>query len=112
MADFDVRNGQFAGTDAVEEIGHVIVAFVKAHGFFRQGSIKQGFVARLQGAAIDPNPAVSAFKADAVALAGGVNDAAADGLSGRGLNAVNDAVGISEERRVGKECRSRWSPYH
>ena len=23
------------------------------------------------------------------------------------------AVGIrSEERRVGKECRSRWSPYH
>ena len=25
-----------------------------------------------------------------------------------------DIVGIkrSEERRVGKECRSRWSPYH
>ena len=26
-----------------------------------------------------------------------------------------DALGImdrSEERRVGKECRSRWSPYH
>ena len=22
------------------------------------------------------------------------------------------AVGRSEERRVGKECRSRWSPYH
>ena len=21
-------------------------------------------------------------------------------------------VGRSEERRVGKECRSRWSPYH
>ena len=26
-------------------------------------------------------------------------------------NAVTDAGG-SEERRVGKECRSRWSPYH
>ena len=26
---------------------------------------------------------------------------------------VGDAVTIrSEERRVGKECRSRWSPYH
>ena len=26
----------------------------------------------------------------------------------------NDALGQgrSEERRVGKECRSRWSPYH
>src|SRR3712207_5382043 len=23
-----------------------------------------------------------------------------------------DAVKRSEERRVGKECRSRWSPYH
>ena len=23
-----------------------------------------------------------------------------------------DVVGRSEERRVGKECRSRWSPYH
>src|SRR3712207_9139243 len=23
-----------------------------------------------------------------------------------------EATGRSEERRVGKECRSRWSPYH
>ena len=27
-------------------------------------------------------------------------------------NAVNLTDGRSEERRVGKECRSRWSPYH
>ena len=29
-------------------------------------------------------------------------------------NAYNTASGAarSEERRVGKECRSRWSPYH
>ena len=26
--------------------------------------------------------------------------------------AVANAAGRSEERRVGKECRSRWSPYH
>ena len=26
--------------------------------------------------------------------------------------AVQDALSRSEERRVGKECRSRWSPYH
>ena len=31
---------------------------------------------------------------------------------------IREAVGLtggkprSEERRVGKECRSRWSPYH
>ena len=23
-----------------------------------------------------------------------------------------EEIGRSEERRVGKECRSRWSPYH
>src|SRR5258705_12702796 len=26
--------------------------------------------------------------------------------------AVDRAIDRSEERRVGKECRSRWSPYH
>src|SRR6516164_10819560 len=30
-----------------------------------------------------------------------------DGASEQGFDA-----GRSEERRVGKECRSRWSPYH
>ena len=25
---------------------------------------------------------------------------------------VTDGSDRSEERRVGKECRSRWSPYH
>src|SRR3712207_9278807 len=29
-----------------------------------------------------------------------------------GLGAVRTRTLRSEERRVGKECRSRWSPYH
>ena len=29
-----------------------------------------------------------------------------------GLYYAKDLTGRSEERRVGKECRSRWSPYH
>src|SRR6266542_153013 len=28
------------------------------------------------------------------------------------LPALSSAASRSEERRVGKECRSRWSPYH
>ena len=28
------------------------------------------------------------------------------------IGAVIDIKFRSEERRVGKECRSRWSPYH
>ena len=27
-------------------------------------------------------------------------------------NGSNGSLDRSEERRVGKECRSRWSPYH
>ena len=27
-------------------------------------------------------------------------------------DAIASALPRSEERRVGKECRSRWSPYH
>ena len=33
------------------------------------------------------------------------------GLEGLALGAVSQLL-RSEERRVGKECRSRWSPYH
>ena len=28
------------------------------------------------------------------------------------LELLAEALQKSEERRVGKECRSRWSPYH
>ena len=28
------------------------------------------------------------------------------------VDELNANLGRSEERRVGKECRSRWSPYH
>ena len=37
-----------------------------------------------------------------------VTDVDADTLS----TYDNLLLGRSEERRVGKECRSRWSPYH
>ena len=44
-----------------------------------------------------------------------------DGSAGQDLYALHDVtilsddiykIDRSEERRVGKECRSRWSPYH
>ena len=41
-------------------------------------------------------------------------DASGDKTDQGGLGTQDDAVlpPRSEERRVGKECRSRWSPYH
>ena len=32
--------------------------------------------------------------------------------AGKAAAAMAQAAERSEERRVGKECRSRWSPYH
>ena len=35
-----------------------------------------------------------------------------DLLSDMGVRIIDADEARSEERRVGKECRSRWSPYH
>ena len=43
-------------------------------------------------------------------LTGGISAAFANPLPS--LHPFDLCVGRSEERRVGKECRSRWSPYH
>src|SRR2546430_5419102 len=37
---------------------------------------------------------------------------AAGARGARGCGVRDRSLGRSEERRVGKECRSRWSPYH
>src|SRR6478752_8753602 len=44
---------------------------------------------------------------DQIDVAGRLPDGLLDELRTRGYLALR-----SEERRVGKECRSRWSPYH
>src|SRR2546430_1017228 len=44
-------------------------------------------------------------------LASQRSNGVARGLQGQPL-AIQQTVHRSEERRVGKECRSRWSPYH
>ena len=36
----------------------------------------------------------------------------AEAAQAAGVSGSGPAMGRSEERRVGKECRSRWSPYH
>src|SRR3712207_6907595 len=57
---------------------------------------------------------VGEVSAQGVAQPGGAaGEPFADGLVIRALGESGQVVGArSEERRVGKECRSRWSPYH
>ena len=41
-----------------------------------------------------------------------LQDALASMAKGMSTALYTTLTGRSEERRVGKECRSRWSPYH
>src|SRR3989475_13072023 len=53
------------------------------------------------------NPTREALERNIAALEGGLHGFA----FGSGLAALDAVMKRSEERRVGKECRSRWSPY-
>src|SRR5256885_16212077 len=68
-----------------------------------------GSIKRLTAAVVINAPLVAA---PAPAAAGAATDAATVAAAARGLTAAQQAQLRSEERRVGKECRSRWSPYH
>ena len=61
-------------------------------------------------------PAGNSAASDAIALGSHVGthiDALCRFSCGGKLYGGGEAAGLrSEERRVGKECRSRWSPYH
>ena len=41
-----------------------------------------------------------------------IQGAGGAGATAKGLGQALNVDDRSEERRVGKECRSRWSPYH
>src|SRR2546425_6117951 len=93
-----------------------------AAGGGRCGSLAAPALARLREAGLGLDAIASAGPGHAVLLA---REAYAQGyrkflaVGGDGtaheiLNGVygSNSIARSEERRVGKECRSRWSPYH
>src|SRR3989441_58594 len=47
-----------------------------------------------------------------IVMGAGANGASAQSLNWEGQDGIFVTPLRSEERRVGKECRSRWSPYH
>ena len=75
-------------------------------------------VYRTQGPGGDPTRGIPPLRepwiearGDTGTYAGRTRDLADDGRGARRRGAAS-AEWRSEERRVGKECRSRWSPYH
>ena len=67
-------------------------------------------------AAVDPaeaEPALSALREEGLTLTHILNTHHhSDHVGGNGRLKAETGCTRSEERRVGKECRSRWSPYH
>ena len=55
---------------------------------------------------------VTAVGVGATALSAPYGYAATNPIKWRLQTYSGAPLGRSEERRVGKECRSRWSPYH
>src|SRR2546430_14950594 len=87
-------------------------------------SLEERIVSRLEGGLVaelkEPDRDVKRAVLERLLTQQGANPEAAliDYLSDRPTDSVRSLVGMlqrvvrSEERRVGKECRSRWSPYH
>ena len=64
-----------------------------------------------------PSPSLAAANEDCLACHGDKDLKTAAGKSlfvdvERFAGSIHGQAERSEERRVGKECRSRWSPYH
>lgn len=115
MPDFGSADRVLAGAHALEEISHVIVALIEALCVFGQGCGEEGAVVGLDFVAVYPDPSVAADKADAVALAGGIDRTAKRVVIGGGADLENDAVWIGEFHLVfaesgeasGDECGER-----
>ena len=62
----------------------------------------------------DPSDSTLSIDADVLVAADGANSKVRESCRVRmtGTPTMQHLVNRSEERRVGKECRSRWSPYH
>src|SRR2546421_4819422 len=107
--------------------GHIMIRFVVCVFFFFQAEdgIRDLIVTGVQTCALPISAEAAAGAEVAVTMlvdgeqvasvllgADGVVGGARDGLLCVDCSTIGPAATRSEERRVGKECRSRWSPYH
>ena len=91
----------------------VAAVYAGAHCLFRAPELLEEVRAESAAPAQVPADTSAQERAEAAALA--AHTARKDNFYTILVSGVDDGNGgsdRSEERRVGKECRSRWSPYH
>ena len=121
MIEWDVETDGVAGTK-LKEAGNAFKNAIKAAGFAEDdfkityNATNITITAKAEGKNVikgfkvtgEAAPDTAKFTKDAVKNGRGVNKSDILKLQ---VGDTNDLL-RSEERRVGKECRSRWSPYH
>src|SRR5258706_5288048 len=95
--------------------GAIVGARCQSHLFFQaEDGMRDWSVTGVQTCALPISQAILVAGAIAQGPVNELQDLVAQtcngAISAAGLGACTTAR--SEERRVGKECRSRWSPYH
>src|SRR3712207_9341194 len=90
---------------AVQEGVKIVVVLVQNHGFASIGALSESLGSQRFGTRYRYRSQSGRLDGDVLPV-----DLAANAAS-LGVD-VLVAQDRSEERRVGKECRSRWSPYH
>ena len=104
-------------------VGIIFTFYTMVHNKERDNIIKEGKMAAMESAEMFGEymlinrdaVKLTAYTLDEMLTEGTSDDAIQEYLIWQSA-AVRDAIDAnttrSEERRVGKECRSRWSPYH
>ena len=92
------RSAIYYADDAQKQTAHDTIADIEASGIWPGKVVTEVEPVGAERPVPMPGPAYGDM--DAVVAVGGAGDSG------------SNEVLRSEERRVGKECRSRWSPYH
>src|SRR2546422_11714228 len=96
------------------EKGQSVILVLLALGLFLIGAVGLAVDASnmYSHRQMEQSAADAAAQAAIISVYDYTNTAAFDSSTAFGTVAFTCSNSRSEERRVGKECRSRWSPYH
>ena len=84
----------------------------RAASYFETGQYNEALIEYKNVAQLDPKDADAYYRLALTYLKLGDRTSLQSAVTALTRTVELDRTNRSEERRVGKECRSRWSPYH